>query len=271
MWIENPGEDYQDCPPLLKRLLKKSSPKARAIVFLPDSEMKLRRLGFSGEVVVIAPGVKPAAIGQQENIFSSLAKNRESYLGRKKYFTLGAVTDFSHPHQLENLFRAANICLNVIPNLQIVIIGEGEDRKQAMWNSKKMGLENLTWFVGWQEKLKKWLDSLDVYISVSEKSTPTNLKLVLKAMSVGLPVVIFSGEGQEDLITNDKTGLVCSPGDYENLAQLILKLFKNKVWRQKIGEEAQLAVANNFSADKQAEIFGAVIESWEQALKKVNN
>ena len=57
----------------------------------------------------------------------------------------------------------------VIPNIQLIIIGEGEERKNLSWLAKKMEIDNLVWLVGEQEQLKKWLDSFDVFLALGEK------------------------------------------------------------------------------------------------------
>lgn len=261
IWIEDSDNNYPNNFNFFNFVLRKCSKNAKIITFLESSKLKLKRFGMKGEIEVIAPGVKQAVFWHQENIFSNLVKADSDKNKKNKYFTLGFITDFTAPNQIENLFRAINICLTIIPNIQIVIVGDGQEKKQVMWNNKKIGLENYTWFVGRQDNLRRWLDSFDIYVAVNEKPNDLNLQLILKAMFASLPIILFSGNGQEDLINENQNGLICEPGDPDMLAQIILKLFKNKDYRLKIGENAKKYAEENFDIKSQFQKFVQILEN----------
>src|SRR6056297_2744339 len=104
IWAEDPINNYQKENALLKYLLKKLSAQAKIMVFLPSSKLKLQRFGLKGEINIVSPGVKEMKSQHQDNIFSNLASRKgEGWNRQKKYFTVGLVTDFKNPNQLDNL------------------------------------------------------------------------------------------------------------------------------------------------------------------------
>jgi len=153
IWLEAPENDYKKMPAGFLFFYRFCSRWAALISFISFIEMQLKNIGIpASRIKIISPGIKLSEPGQQQNIFFNLAKAEKSNFSRK-YFTLGVVTDFVSPHQIENLFQAVKTCLAVIPNLQLIIVGEGrrggkdEGEKKLVWLAKKLGIDNLVWFV----------------------------------------------------------------------------------------------------------------------------
>lgn len=139
IWLEDPDINYRRLPGAVLKCYKFFA--RRATIIAPTSLIReqLRGLNFSEDkIAVIFPGIKLGEARRQENIFYNLAKI-EQVNHRRRYFTVGLVTNFSQPNQIETLLRAAKIILAVIPNLQLIIIGEGlnDEKKQVGWAAKK--------------------------------------------------------------------------------------------------------------------------------------
>jgi len=254
VWVERPGVKYRRLPKLLRRLYKINSQNARIIAFTSQAKMQLEGLGVDKDNInLVLPGVKlHGSAKHQETIFTSIAQQEKSNY-RRKYFTIGLVTDFKEISQIEILFQAVIICLNIIPNLQIIIVGEGESKKKVSWAAKKMGLESLTWLVGRQENLQKWLEGFDIYYLASTNSNPQDIKLALKAMAAGLPVIGFKESGFDDIVVENQSGFLGEPGDSEALAGRIISLQQDKRLRKKISENASRIVQDQFNIEKKSE------------------
>jgi glycosyltransferase involved in cell wall biosynthesis len=259
IWLELPDNDYRQKPALFLFFYRLCARRAEMVVFSSLAEVVLKNLKFSPKKIIkIFPGLKLNQAGRQETIFSSLAKAEQSNFSRK-YFTLGTITDFLPPNQIENLFQAIKICLAVIPNLQLIVVGEvaglasraGQEKK-LLWLAKKIGISNLVWFVRDQENLKKWLEAFDILVVAGESPKMANLNGVLKAMQAGLPVVGFSDRGLEDIILEKKTGMLVGANNSEVLAQAIIELYNNKRLRSHLGENAREAVEKKFNLEEMA-------------------
>ncbi|MDD5071230.1 MAG: glycosyltransferase [Patescibacteria group bacterium] len=265
VWLELPEIDYRKMPAGFLFLYRFYSRRAILVSSISLTEARLGSFGITADrIKKISPGIKPNQPGRQQNIFSNLAKAEKSNFSRK-YFTLGVITDFSQPHQIENLFQAVKICLAVIPNLQLIIVGEcrvgpkDEGEKKLSWLAKKLGIDNLVWFVSERGNLKKWSDSFDAFIAVNETPRLANLATVLRIMSEGLPVIGFCNRGFEDLILEEKAGILVETGNSEVLAQKIIELYKNKIRSRRFGEKAKSLVEADFTLEKAVAAMGKIL------------
>jgi len=260
VWLERPDINYRTYPSQLLKFYKFFSKDVKIITTIDKSKIQLKSLGFNDEnIFVIHPAIKVKKEAKhQDSIFEELAK-KERPKFKQKYFTLGVVTDYEYPNQIESLLHVIKICQTMIPNIQLIIVGDGESKKQVAWTAKKMEIDNLTWFVGWQSNLKKWLDSFDIYITSAEIVKLMDIKLLLKVMSYELPVVSFKDIGYNNFIYENETGLMSELGDSEMLAQNILKLYNNKLLITKFGRQGRELVLEKFDIEKQAKKFEEIL------------
>jgi glycosyltransferase involved in cell wall biosynthesis len=251
-WLGNPQVNYYQLPKFQIKLLKFFSRFARLIIFDSTTKRNLLALGFAeNRIKQVSPGIKLNNYRNQENIFSTMIKTERENDSRR-YFTLGVVSDFSDAKDLEMILRAVKICHGLIPNLQLVVLGDGEAKKQLIWAAKKMEIENIVWFVGQQDNLKKWLSDFAIYLASGESLKPLSIKLVLKAMEAGLPVIGISGRGLSDFVEDGQTGFLCDMCSGEALADKIIFLYKNKLQIYKMGEAGKKAVMEKFDIAKTA-------------------
>ena len=254
IWLELPDNDYENKPKFLILLFKIFSNWAKIIVFFQASFDKLKKIKIKEDKIkLIFIGIKTYQIKKQDNIFSKIANNKKEANLIKKYFTIGTVTDFHDIEYLESLLHAIKICTNVIPNLQLIVVGENEEkRKKLNWLATKLEINNLTWFVGYQKHLKKWLDSFSIFISTVKTPRLMNLKLILYAMSTGLPIINTKKDIYFNNLEVEEFGLFID-FDKESLAQGIIKLYKNKELATKLGNNANKIANQYFNFEKMIE------------------
>lgn len=274
VWLESPELNYRRSSKFFLALYKLNYRLASIIVFNNYSKLKLKNIGLSeNKISVIAPGAKLTSY--QENIFNKLASAGRMNFHRK-YFTVGAVTALNQKQKIETIFQAVKICLPVIPNIQLIIIGEGEERKNLSWLAKKMEIDNLIWLVGEQEQLKKWLDSFDIYLALGENLSLDDYGNILEAMAAGLPVLAPRNIGLEDLIIENNTGSLIEADNSEMLARQIIKLHQDKRLRLFLGKNGQERVSRSFTleamVEKLAQVFlHAVLKTFIAKYGHKNN
>ena len=76
--------------------------------------------------------------------------------------------------------------------------------------------------------------------------------LMLEAMSCGTPVIAFKTGGMRDLISDEKTGKLVTPGDVEGLSDAISDCLLNPDKYEKMGFEARLRIEQEFTLKHQA-------------------
>ncbi len=79
--------------------------------------------------------------------------------------------------------------------------------------------------------------------------------LMLEAMSCGTPVIAFETGGMRDLISDEKTGKLVTPGDIEGLSDAILDCLLNPEKYEKMGFEARLRIEQGYTLKHQADRY----------------
>ncbi|MFH0956067.1 MAG: glycosyltransferase family 4 protein [Candidatus Falkowbacteria bacterium] len=262
VWLEGPELDYRRLNKFLLMLYKLNYQLAKIVVFNNYSKLKLKNIGCDeNKITLITPGAK--LIAYQENIFNKLANAGRANF-RRKYFTVGAITALNQKQKIETIFQAVKISLPVIPNLQLIIIGEGEERRNLTWLAKKMEIDNLIWLVGEQKQLKKWLDSFDVFLALGENLSLDDYGNIIEAMAAGLPILAPRNIGLEDLIIENHTGSLIEAENSEMLARQIIKLHQDRRLRLSLGKNGQERVRRSFTMEI---MVGKLAQAFTSSLR----
>jgi glycosyltransferase involved in cell wall biosynthesis len=259
-WFEFPETNFNKLNSTIKKLYRKFSTWSKIIIFTSYTKSQLLNLGTKPELILpVSPGIKLNNFQRQENIFFKLAQNEQSQKN-KKYFTIGTVANLNKEQRIESLFQAAKKCLAIIPNLQLIVVGEGNERKNLAWLAKKMEIDSFVWFVGEQTFLRKWLETLNVYVYTENNLNLNGLNSLLNAMSIGLLTIGPKDIGLEDIIAENKNGLLTEPNDSEALAQAIVMLKKNQRLCDNLSKNCRQMMNNNFSIEKSARQLENILE-----------
>jgi glycosyltransferase involved in cell wall biosynthesis len=259
IWLQLPGCNCLATDKWLVKFIKLVSKKVRIISFTEFTKNQLSVLGISNSNhMVITPGINLNYNGRQENIFNELAESSKKNF-RNKFFTIGTIAQLDHAHKIEVLLAAIKECSGVIENLQLVVVGEGEEKKNLYWLAKKMNIDSLVWFVGQQQDINKWLSGLSAFISTNSSPTLEDLKMILSAQSRAIPVIGLSTTGMEDIIENNKTGVLVETNTGDAFAQKIIELEQNRDLGEKIGLTGQKNTIMNYTLEKMATKFYNVL------------
>jgi len=254
IWLEIPNRKRNQ-----KGLLRFFSRWAKIAVFTSAQMENLIASGFKkANIFNISLGLDLTANIKQENIFSPLAVADKPYQFFKN-FSIGTIINFDDNFQLENLLRAVKNCCNVIPNIQLVIIGKIADRNNFNWLVRKIGLERRVWFVGEQENVAKWFENFDLYVVASSRPELADLEATILAMSRGVPTIAYYDPFLADFLLEGETGFFVSPINIDSMTQKIIAVEPDKRLLKKVGENGQILVNNYFFREKQIENFSKII------------
>jgi glycosyltransferase involved in cell wall biosynthesis len=260
IWLEFPEIVNEKRKKTLNHLLKTRSKLAKIIVFTKKSKDILNKQGYKLENIhLITPAIKQKSLQRQESIFDGMA-HQESNSKKRKFFTIGIISELNNKKindKMEKLFQAIKKSLVIIPDIQIIVVGEGEDRKNLGWLTKRMEIDNLVWFVGGptlpetgsQKHLKKWLDSFDLLISVCDNIDINDLNTIVYAMKSQLPIICPENIGFETLLEHNITGSLINTDDSENITQEIIRMQQNKKIRHDMGKNASEKAQNEFTIE----------------------
>jgi len=250
LWLELPDNSISRSG---WKSYKKLSRFATIIALNHHTKSRLEKNGIDPEKIkVIQPGIKLQQYTHQDDLYHNLADRTRP---GKKYFTIGTVTNLDEQQKIESLLQAIKKCLTIIPNLQLIVVGDGKEKKNLLWLAKKMEIDNLVWLVGKQNHLRKWIENFDLYIATNEKLDLQELVTTLCVMSAERPVIGQADSGLEDLIFDAKTGYLLDLGDAESLAERIMILHQDKNLRRQLGKQALERVEKYFTSAKMLEQF----------------
>jgi glycosyltransferase involved in cell wall biosynthesis len=249
VWFIAPGVRYLPKNQLLTKLLLLISRGVKIITPTEFTKQKLVLAGFKHENIITVPlGINADLYRHQANIFSKIAAV-DNHWPQRKFFTIGTALDLDHKQNIEVLFNAVKKILDIVRFPQVIIIGDGQERKNLTWLAKRIGIENYVWFVGEQQHLKKWLDTLDVFVVTADNLKLKDLNIIIRALAAKLPLVGPNNIGLEEMIVNKGNGALIELNDSEGLAQILIKLQQRKDWRLLLGEQSKKIADDHFPSD----------------------
>lgn len=213
--------------------------------------------------------VMDSITGQEDAIIIHNAIECTQKISYKKTFTpiISTMGRISTKKGTFDLLKAVPSILEEFPHTEFWICGEGEqitDTELVKEILQKYQIENNVKLLGWVDGNKKdmvyrksWIFTLPSYYEGMSRS-------ILEAMAYGLPIVTTNINGTIDLIDDEITGLLISPGDHKLLASKIIGLLKNKEYRIKLGKAARRKVVKQFNIKtttaKLEKVFDNVME-----------
>ena len=150
---------------------------------------------------------------------------------------------------LDTLIRAVPRLLPSIPDLQLVAVGEGDDRARLETLAQEEGVtERVRFLAGLtREELAACYARCDLF---ALPSAGEGFGLVfLEAMAAGKPVVGGAHGGTPEVIEEGVTGYLVPHGDVERLAWAVRTLLADEDLRRRMGERARARVQSSFLFD----------------------
>ena len=164
---------------------------------------------------------------------SSLTKKKVISVGR-----LSPVKGFSQ------LIRAFKTVVDLYPDWELHIFGEGPERESLLDEIQSLGLQNSVLLHGTTKQVQEELTQASIY-ACSSRFEGFGLS-ILEAMSCGLPIVSFDCPyGPRSLIDNGHSGFLVPLDDVQGLSEKICLLIEDANLRKTMGENAYNSTKKN--------------------------
>lgn len=155
-------------------------------------------------------------------------------------------------------------CARALPGcsipLQLLIVGDGEDRAALQAQVARLGLGDAVQFVGRVHNVHQRLQAADVFVLPSRWEGFPNV--MIEAMAVGLPVIAARCRGGVEDILGSEQGqyaLDFPPEDTAALADCIIRIAEDAALRQQLARQA-LVRAADYSPARIAAAWCAAVE-----------
>mgnify|MGYP001572005738 CR=1 FL=1 len=180
--------------------------------------------------------------------------------GNHNVKTIITVSRLVKKNGVKDLIDAIAIIKKEIPDIKLLIVGDGEQAKELKTKSLLLGLKNNTEFVGEisHDLLPQYLAMANIFVrpSLSEGLGTA----FLEAMAAGLPVVGTAVGGIPDFLKDKQTGLFCKPGDPDDIADKIIMLLENDELRNRLAGNGRRLVEEKYDWEKIASEFAKLYQ-----------
>jgi len=132
-------------------------------------------------------------------------------------------------------------------DVQLLLVGDGPERERLETLTETLNLTDGVRFAGQRLDVERILKAADIFILPSQwEGMPMSAQ---EAMASGLPVIASRTEGIVDIIEDNATGLLVTPGSVEQLAHAICRLIQNPPLAQQLSHAAQQKARALFSME----------------------
>jgi len=239
-WSFHPGQN-----PILRTLRKhfegRLISKTAATLFVSDENQKTGIKAFAPK----RPRVVKNGVDLSRFRLDVISDVRKELNIPADVFLIGYICRITLQKDPFTLIQAMAIVANANPNIHLLMVGDGDLKKETLNRIKKLNLSSKITFTSFRTDIPQVLKSLDLYCLPSLwEGLPIG---VLEAMSMSLPVIATSVGGTSELIQEGINGFLIPEKNAEKLAGRILDLASNKPLCEKMGKRSREMIEGEFS------------------------
>ncbi len=184
-------------------------------------------------------------------------------------FVIGMVSRITPLKGHSDFIKAVSILNRQIPQLKAVIVGEAPKEKykeDLELLVRRLGLTRTVEFTGPRADVPEVMSQMDIVVSATV--TPEAFgRVIIEAQAIGVPVVATRVGGVVDVVDDGTTGLLCDAQDPQDMAEKVLRLYKDKNLRAEMIRAARNKVESDFNHETMME---RTLSVYREALKRTN-
>jgi len=220
-------------------------------------EMIHRNRMSSNKIVAI-----PAGIDEKKFSLDRDLPNIRSKLGLSDSdFIIGIIAVIRSWKGHKYLIDAINILKDHIPNIRLLIVGDGPIRKEIEQKIVQDGLVNHVFLTGHQADPPPYIKAMDIVVLPSYSNEATSQALP-QAMAMKRPIIATNIGGLPEVVIHEKTGLLVPPRDVESIAATIQRLFDEPELRIQLANSGYRHILEHFT-------FSHMIDKTESVYRSI--
>lgn len=175
-----------------------------------------------------------------------------------KRLVIGAAGRLSPEKGFDLLIRAVDRLLQGELDVELLIVGEGDDRPRLEELIARLGRTDRCRLLGFQAELRPYYEAMDVFALSSLREGLPNV--LLEALAMEVPVVATAVNGVPRLIRHGVNGLLAPAGDAEALADALAELLRDADLAERFRQAGRATVETDFSFAARTERLQAVYD-----------
>ncbi len=144
---------------------------------------------------------------------------------KRKYYIL-SVGRLTKQKDFSSLIKAFSIITEEIPQYKLIIVGDGNLKKQLSKDVLDLNLKNKVILTGWQKNLKKYYQHASIFVLPSLYEGLGNV--IIDAVNYEIPTIVTNCKsGPNEIILQNKGGYIVPISSPEKLSSTILYAINN--------------------------------------------
>jgi len=169
----------------------------------------------------------------------------------KDAFVVGCVAN-NRPRKGVSVLLAATHNLPQKSNIHLLLVGAGMDSREISEQIKVSPMASRIHVTGFRRDAPELIAACDVSVLPSTKREGLP-KTVIEAMVHGVPAIVSDTGGSAELVTNAESGFVVPPQNSQKISDAVLKLWKDSVLCEEMGQKGKQRIHNEFHTSQSAQ------------------
>lgn len=226
-----------------------------AFSFIQD---EIKKDNIKCDSCVINPGIDIELYKKQTDIFGAMAEKKFEFKERGR-FTIGCIAELTSDCGMEYLIKALAIIRKENTDVELVIVGDGTQKENLQWLIGQLNLKDGVRIMGYNENFADCAQDFDVF--VMPRASGSFDAGIIEAMACAKPMIAVGTGPTNEIIENEKSGLLVAACNPQILADAILRIKSDAALAEKIAVGGKKRVEEMFALNamvaKYEEVFAS--------------
>lgn len=180
---------------------------------------------------------------------------------------VGTVKALEDKYGIADLVKGFAMFHKEYPNSELLITGDGPQRKEYEELAVQLGISDITTFTGKvpNTEVPTIIRSMSIFAVPSTEDSESFGVAAVEAMACGVPVVVSNVGGLPEVVVKDVTGIVTDKESPDQLAAAFIKLAQDNNLRMGMGQAGVNHVKDNYSWIDNANYMLSLYEKYTEA------
>lgn len=167
--------------------------------------------------------------------------------------TMGFAGRMEKVKTIDLLLLAYQQVLEKHPNIRLLLVGEGSKLLEWQNLADRLGVSHSVIWAGFRADMPRILAGIDIFV---QPSINEGLSLAtLEAMAAGKAIIATDVGGTSEIIQNNETGLLVTPGSIESLVAALIDFVDHPEKRMKLAHSGQVFVNEKFNVNRMTDSY----------------